>query len=115
MLSITKDIEVANGIKASIHPEFVFLTSDNLEDSYKKIIDGAPVIAPSEGKYSLMFTTQLKLIDSSGNVLDIDGYIIAKFGKNYFIVFDNSDEIGISLIEFFVFGVSLIIFVYRIL
>lgn len=89
MLSITKDLEVANGIKASIHPEFVFLTSDNLEDSYKKIIDGAPVIASSEGKYSLMFTTQLKLIDSSGNVLDIDGYIIAKFGKNYFIVFDN--------------------------
>ena len=34
MLSITKDLEVANGIKASKHPEFVFLTKEML----KKVI-----------------------------------------------------------------------------
>ena len=94
MLSITKDLEVANGIKKSNHPEFVFVTSDNVEESYKKIVNCAPAIITSEGKYSLMFTHPLKLVDSYGDVLDIDGEIISRVGKNYFIISkDNSYKI----------------------
>ena len=61
MLSITKDIEVANGIKASKHPEFVFLTPENLEESYKRIIDGAPAIVESDGKYSLLLLSLIHI------------------------------------------------------
>lgn len=90
MLNITKDIETANGIKASIHSEFVFLTKENLEESYKKIMDGAPAIVESDGKYSLMLARPFKLIDSQGNVLDISGDIIGRVGKNYFVILDNN-------------------------
>ena len=91
MLSITKDIEVANGIKASKHPEFVFITKENVEESYSKIMEEMLNIVISDGKYSLMVTPAgLKLIDSEGNTLDIDGDVIGTVGKNYFIIFKNN-------------------------
>ena len=91
MLSITKDIEVANGIKASKHPEFVFLTKENVEESYSKIMEEMLNIVLSDGKYSLLVTPSgLKLIDSEGNTLDIDGSVIGTVGKNYFIIFKNN-------------------------
>ena len=86
MLSITKDLETSNGIKASRHKNFVFITPENIEESYKKLIASAPPILPSVGKYSLILSSPLKLIDDNGNSLDVDGRIIYSTG-NYFIVY----------------------------
>ena len=86
MLSITKDLETSNGLKASKNPWFVFLTPENVEDSYKKIMDNAPFVLTTDGKYSLMFARNLNLIDEAGNVLDIDGKIIDRIGKKYFVI-----------------------------
>ena len=86
MLSITKDLEATNGLKESKHEDFVFLTSSNVEDSYKKIMDNAPFILTTDGKYSLMYNKSLSLVDEEGNVLDLDGKIIDRIGKKYFVI-----------------------------
>ena len=88
MLSITKDLETQNGIKASRHKkDLAFLTPDNIEEVYQKLMAYAPPIIKTHGKYSLIFSSPLKLIDCDGNALDIDGKIIYHTGK-YFIIYN---------------------------
>ncbi len=88
MLSITKDLETQNGIKASRHKkDLAFLTPDNIEEVYQKLMAYAPPIISTQGKYSLIFSSPLKLIDCDGNALDIDGKIIYHTGK-YFIIYN---------------------------
>lgn len=89
MLSITKDLDIGNGIKASNYPHLVCLMPENVEESYQRIIAGASPIAITNGKYSLMLTNTFKLIDSDGNVLDFAGDVIRQIGGKYFIIFDN--------------------------
>ena len=91
MLSITKDLEATNGLKESKHEDFVFLTSSNVEDSYKKIMDNAPFILTTDGKYSLMYNKSLSLVDEEGNVLDLDGKIINRIGIKYFVIASNNE------------------------
>lgn len=88
MLSITKDLEATNGIKMSLHPDYVFLTKENVEESYKKLIDKATPIIVSDGKYHLMISYPFKLVDSEGNFIKVSGEIIRRVGKNYFIIYD---------------------------
>ncbi len=88
MLSITKDLEATNGIKMSLHPDYVFLTKENVEESYEKLITKVAPIIVSNGKYHIMIAYPFKLVDSEGNFINVDGEIIARVGKNYFIIYD---------------------------
>ena len=97
MLSITKDIEFANGIKASNHGEFAFLTKDSVDDVYMKIINRVPYIKRAGSKNFLFQKIgTLLLVDENGVKIDVGGSIIKSIGEKYLLA---SSKVGCKIMD----------------
>lgn len=87
VIEITKDLGTQNGIKASENKNFVFLTMENIEESYRRIIEEAPFIHSTVGKnYIFVANSVKKLLTKDGVEIDPTGTIVKVIGYKYLIV-----------------------------
>ena len=90
MIKITKDLMTKNGLKASENKSFVFLTRENVEESFERIMKKAPVVLKTSGENYLLMTNPIKLLTQNGTAVDTKGIIIKIIGSKYLIVSHDS-------------------------
>ena len=89
-MEISKDLEASNGLKASENKGFVFLTKENVEESFERIMKKAPVVLKTVGKNYLLIANSIKLLTQDGKAIDPKGTIIKIIGRKYLIVAHDS-------------------------